>query len=1017
MAYTASSIQTANDSYNTLGPEPTSLLSEVDSEVENAAPFLHHRWRSERLRIQEDQRSKALNMEEKHISGPPAVCCSLCGAREDGRRLVVALDGTMNRFGTRIYARVVKSDNQVTYYNSGMGTYAHTVSKSITKSLKQTLRSGVESLIAWLFPRCIPSQSIGRHDRYLSRWQLVQIGLISPGNEEQIPFAFELYAKAAEDRKLMKQVASWSGQISKKERLETKLQSLKANQDRANVFKKTFSCHDAKVHFLGAWDTVSSVGIFRSKKDLPKTQSADHICYFRHALALDERRVRFAPEDVYREADTRAIYEQALGNEDYNDLRSQMTSGGGVKPNMDLLLDAKAAVWMANEAQAKGLKMCPPDGGWDPTRFQGGKPNESLKGFWWLLEWVPGLSRVEDFPKPGRSGKQALWQAGIEAHLHEHITNTTKRRDIHQERRTFLHLYNDSRSVPYREFKNSVLNIILDALRVEDTVPLAISALLTLVVNQVYFNFEPPYYQKETILRLISTLLKIFERHSDDAITATMLQLPRNYPTWPRSGTSYFRQESHLQILSITSERLQDDGDLSLRAAVPKDDFDPYFLAWLYHTSQLMLNKTCKPILQLLVQLSRGEDRSLEASARDDFYQLSHAHFHSETNRISTDAMHVALRVHRIQEIYTGVLAFPGLTAKLIRTLRKGNHTSHYFVSNFPNYWTPDLQSTKLWGHVIDVILEQSKCASSTNPSEAAMRTLIRLACKHDSLRARVLKNGLVDDLNDWLREPHCERILDILADTTVICDDQLRHALCNGGVLRTAVKSTASMNTQGLLVKYLTELSCYDDKQLRTMRETISRIFVTVLASHLDDVNVASGSEGTSTPDVESEVSAQAMDECGHLDSPSLLVPDSDDESGVSSQVTDGPMSLYSLSYLSPHSDHESGVHESGVSSQVMDGPMPSNSSSPTPITNAIIPPRPLDYLPAFDTFMPPMHLDSYLPAPNTFMPPEQFITPNDVRRPQPRDIMTYTYYKELHVTPLERVKKALVATNLRQT
>lgn len=336
-----------------------------------------------------------------------------------------------------------------------------------------------------------------------------------------------------------------------------------------------------------------------------------------------------------------------------------------------------------------------------------------------------------------------------------------------------------------------------------------------------------------------------------------------------------------------------------------------------------MLNKTCKPILQLLVQLSRGEDqvidaqitppcfngfvhsvlrsfnntkayydmhvvdtllwsslfyRSLEASARDDFYQLSHAHFHSETNRISTDAMHVALRVHRIQEIYTGVLAFPGLTAKLIRTLRKGNHTSHYFVSNFPNYWTPDLQSTKLWGHVIDVILEQSKCASSTNPSEAAMRTLIRLACKHDSLRARVLKNGLVDDLNDWLREPHCERILDILADTTVICDDQLRHALCNGGVLRTAVKSTASMNTQGLLVKYLTELSCYDssieimrsfvlfdlmlalefdknctrckggsglhshrdslivvnqdDKQLRTMRETISRIFVTVLAS-----------------------------------------------------------------------------------------------------------------------------------------------------------------------------------------
>lgn len=99
-----------------------------------------------------------------------------------------------------------------------------------------------------------------------------------------------------------------------------------------------------------------------------------------------------------------------------------MTSGGGVKPNMDLLLDAKAAVWMANEAQAKGLKMCPPDGGWDPTRFQGGKPNESLKGFWWLLEWVPGLSRVEDFPKPGRSilphcGAPRYIQPGQKIHL------------------------------------------------------------------------------------------------------------------------------------------------------------------------------------------------------------------------------------------------------------------------------------------------------------------------------------------------------------------------------------------------------------------------------------------------------------------------------------------------------------------------------------------------------------------------------------------------------------------------
>jgi uncharacterized protein (DUF2235 family) len=44
-------------------------------------------------------------------------------------------------------------------------------------------------------------------------------------------------------------------------------------------------------------DTVSSVGIVRGR-NLPLTDSCDHICYFRHALALDERRVKFLPECI-----------------------------------------------------------------------------------------------------------------------------------------------------------------------------------------------------------------------------------------------------------------------------------------------------------------------------------------------------------------------------------------------------------------------------------------------------------------------------------------------------------------------------------------------------------------------------------------------------------------------------------------------------------------------------------------------------------------------------------------------
>ena len=46
-------------------------------------------------------------------------------------------------------------------------------------------------------------------------------------------------------------------------------------------------------------DTVSSIGITRQKM-LPGTiEGMKHVCFFRHALALDERRVKFLPEYAY----------------------------------------------------------------------------------------------------------------------------------------------------------------------------------------------------------------------------------------------------------------------------------------------------------------------------------------------------------------------------------------------------------------------------------------------------------------------------------------------------------------------------------------------------------------------------------------------------------------------------------------------------------------------------------------------------------------------------------------------
>ena len=87
----------------------------------------------------------------------------------------------------------------------------------------------------------------------------------------------------------------------------------------AERFKTAFSYKNVKVHFVGAWyvqftltisaclkkilivrDTVSSIGITRGTRMLPRTvDGMEHVCYFRHALALDERRVKFLPEYAY----------------------------------------------------------------------------------------------------------------------------------------------------------------------------------------------------------------------------------------------------------------------------------------------------------------------------------------------------------------------------------------------------------------------------------------------------------------------------------------------------------------------------------------------------------------------------------------------------------------------------------------------------------------------------------------------------------------------------------------------
>ncbi|KAI9430249.1 hypothetical protein BJY52DRAFT_1232453 [Lactarius psammicola] len=87
------------------------------------------------------------------------------------------------------------------------------------------------------------------------------VGLLPAGNSQQVPFAYRMYTRDDKD--------GWK---------------------QSKQFKEAFSM-DVGVEFLGVWDTVCSVGFI--PRELPLTASNTTVRFFRHALALDERRATF----------------------------------------------------------------------------------------------------------------------------------------------------------------------------------------------------------------------------------------------------------------------------------------------------------------------------------------------------------------------------------------------------------------------------------------------------------------------------------------------------------------------------------------------------------------------------------------------------------------------------------------------------------------------------------------------------------------------------------------------------
>ncbi|MBS0266793.1 MAG: DUF2235 domain-containing protein [Planctomycetes bacterium] len=215
-----------------------------------------------------------------------------------GRRLILCLDGTDNSPTSmakdpqgnlepvrtnvsRFFRMLDKSQTaQLAYYQPGVGTIDPERSSNRWDRMRNQMGRIYDSMVGWMISthvmsayRFLMNQYQPGDEIYLlgfSRGAFVarvvagmlhKVGLLYPGQEETLPFAYQVYAP-----------------------LE--------NHDGANRFRQFYS-RTVPIRFLGLWDTVSSVGNPFHMTVFPYTQNNPSVQTVRHAMALDERRVMF----------------------------------------------------------------------------------------------------------------------------------------------------------------------------------------------------------------------------------------------------------------------------------------------------------------------------------------------------------------------------------------------------------------------------------------------------------------------------------------------------------------------------------------------------------------------------------------------------------------------------------------------------------------------------------------------------------------------------------------------------
>ena len=328
------------------------------------------------------------------------------------KNIVLCCDGTANEFArnntnvVKLYSILIDDPlTQVSYYHPGLGTrepagaltsFARKVTKAMGLAFGYGLADDMRDAYVFLMRSYQPGDRVflfgfsrGAYTVRAVASLLHMYGLLRPDNEPLVPYAI----------RMLMGITRAAGRDEQARADYFKL---------AKAFKDDMSRTDCAPHFVGVWDTVSSVGWVENPLKLPHVADNPSIHIGRHAIAIDERRAFFRT-NLWRWSPA------ARTHGPLDELQVWFPGvhcdvGGGYA---ETGLSDVALRWMVEEAEKAGLlcdrarrnTLLPPGAPPPPTPPD---MHESLKGFWHVAELV--WKKHFDMAKGKWGRRMNLWR-------------------------------------------------------------------------------------------------------------------------------------------------------------------------------------------------------------------------------------------------------------------------------------------------------------------------------------------------------------------------------------------------------------------------------------------------------------------------------------------------------------------------------------------------------------------------------------------------------------------------------